>query len=79
MNEPLSTEGDSVLVPIRCTPRIVPPKPRWNPFSEQVVFYNPQDHIIEALQLKDAPIQSMSVNNTCKVEDDEEEKEIIII
>lgn len=62
--EEISTEGDSVFVPVRCSPKIFPPRPLWNPFTSQVVFYDPSVHEHIAHALKDAPIQSM----------DEEEK-----
>lgn len=71
--EKMNTEGDAVLVPLRCASRIVPPRPTWNPFTETLTFYNPDEHLEIANVLRNAPIQSGCTNQDV---DDEEEKEV---
>lgn len=60
--EKMNTEGDTVLVPVRCSSRIIPPRPKWNPFTERVTFYDPEDHAQIAYQLQDAPVQSGEIH-----------------
>lgn len=56
--EKISTEGDQIWIPTRCASKIVPPKAKWNPFTEILTFYDPELHQDMAFILKDAPIQS---------------------